>query len=142
MLNLSVYISSRVRKPYVRHLGSFIAFTYSLDNPYFNLFYSICLFLSSFVGLLLVFIIKLFFLVTPVFFILSWNTFYKFKCKPIKSPKDCWPNNLWVCMYIWPIDLPAKHLDFTIFFHFPTPNFIKASFRIWTSYGFHPGESV
>ena len=142
VLSLSVSISSRVKKPSVLHLGSLIAFTSSLLRPYFRLFSSICLFRSSFVGLLLVLMMKLFFLVTPIFFILSWKTFSRLRWSPMKSPRDCWPKSLWVCMYIWAIDLPDKHLEFMIFFHLPMPNFWRANFKIWTYSGFHPGESV
>ena len=98
VLSLSVSISSKVNNPSLLHLGSLIALTSSLVSPYLILFYSICLFLSSFVGLLLVFMMKLFFLVTSFFFILSLNTSSRFRCNPMKSPRDCWPNNLWVCM--------------------------------------------
>ena len=142
VLSLSVYISYKVKKPSVLHLGNFMAFTYSFDSPYLTLFYSICLLRSSLVGLLLVLIIELFFRVTLVLFILSWNTFYKLRWSPMKSPRLCCPSSLWVCMYIWPIDLPARHLDFTIFFHLPMPNFIRASLRMWTSSVRHPGDRV
>ena len=124
------------------HLGNLIAFTSYLLRPYLSLFSSICRFRSSLVGLLLVLMIKLFLRVTPVLFILSWKTFSKLRWSPIKSPRDCWPSSRCVCMYICPIDFPARHLELTIFLHFPTPNFINASLRMVTSSLFQPGDSV
>ena len=98
VLSLSVSISSRVRNPSVLHLGNLMTLTSSLESPYLILFYSICLLRSSLVGLLLVLMMKLFLRVTPVFFMLSWNTFSRLRCSPMKSPRDCWPSRRWVCM--------------------------------------------
>ena len=89
VLSLSVSISSRVRKPSVRQRGSLMALTCSLVSPYFSWLSSIWRLRSYLVGLLLVLMIELFFRVTPVFFMLSWNTRYKFRCSPMKSPKLC-----------------------------------------------------
>lgn len=98
VFSLSVSISSRVRNPSVLHLGSLIALTYSFVSPYFSRFSSMCFLRYSLVGLLLVLIMKLFLRVTPVLRMLSWKIFSRLRCRPMKSPKDCWPRRRCVCM--------------------------------------------
>lgn len=45
-------------------------------------------------------------------------------------------------MYIYPMDLPGRHLHSIIFFHLPIPYFYKAFLSMATSSRFQPGERV
>ena len=124
--------------------GSFKFVTNEIGSPNWRLLASLLRSICCFVGLSPMLIRRPLLRTNygPYFSEFLSQTFCRSMWSPMNSARLCWPTSLWVCMYIWEIVLFGRHSELAILTQRPTPNFIKAIFKISTSLGWNPGDKA